>query len=78
MSTQYPILDNRPINKWKVTELKEELKRRNLKITGLKDDLVKRLEEAIRNERATLDTQKGDILDQESKPVDSNSLSMKP
>ncbi|CAA2994461.1 Hypothetical predicted protein [Olea europaea subsp. europaea] len=73
MSTQYPILDNRPINKWKVTELKEELKRRNLKITGLKDDLVKRLEEAIRNEWATLDIQKGDILDQESKPVDSNS-----
>ncbi|GAA0143678.1 hypothetical protein LIER_35789 [Lithospermum erythrorhizon] len=51
MSTEYPVLDNRPINKWKVTELKEELKRRNLTIKGLKDDLVKRLDEAIRIER---------------------------
>lgn len=73
MSTQYPILDNRPINKWKVTELKEELKRRNLKITGLKDDLVNRLDEAIRNERATLDTQKGENLDHESESIDPNS-----
>ncbi|KAL2468058.1 SAFB-like transcription modulator [Forsythia ovata] len=73
MSTQYPVLDNRPINKWKVTELKEELKRRNLKITGLKDDLVRRLDEAIQNEWATLDTQKGENLDHKSEPFDSNS-----
>ncbi|KAK9270865.1 hypothetical protein L1049_026451 [Liquidambar formosana] len=51
MSTQYPILDNRPINKWKVAELKEELKRRKLMTKGLKDDLVKRLDEAISKER---------------------------
>ncbi|XAR62297.1 hypothetical protein NMG60_11017010 [Bertholletia excelsa] len=46
----YPILDNRPIDKWKVTELKEELKRRKLTTKGLKEDLVQRLHEAIQNE----------------------------
>lgn len=51
MSSQYPILDNRPIDQWKVTELKEELKRRKLPLKGLKDDLIKRLNEAIRTER---------------------------
>ncbi|XAR62296.1 hypothetical protein NMG60_11017009 [Bertholletia excelsa] len=48
--TTYPILDNRPIDQWKVTELKEELKRRKLTTKGLKEDLIKRLDEAIRNE----------------------------
>ena len=51
MSSQYPILDNRPIDQWKVTELKEELKRRRLTTTGLKADLIKRLDEAIFIER---------------------------
>uniref|UniRef100_A0A2P2MTG2 SAP domain-containing protein n=1 Tax=Rhizophora mucronata TaxID=61149 RepID=A0A2P2MTG2_RHIMU len=51
MSSRYPILDNRPIDQWKVTELKEELKRRKLTIKGLKDDLIKRLDEALRIER---------------------------
>lgn len=51
MSSQYPILDNRPIDQWKVTELKEELKRRRLTTTGLKADLIKRLDEAILIER---------------------------
>uniref|UniRef100_A0A5B6Z9E1 Putative apoptotic chromatin condensation inducer in the nucleus-like isoform X1 n=1 Tax=Davidia involucrata TaxID=16924 RepID=A0A5B6Z9E1_DAVIN len=51
MLTQYPVLGNRPINRWKVAELKEELKRRKLTTKGLKDDLIKRLDEAIRNER---------------------------
>ncbi|CAI9777974.1 unnamed protein product [Fraxinus pennsylvanica] len=46
---------------------------RNLKITGLKDDLVNRLDEAIRIEWATLDTQKGENLDHESEPIDPNS-----
>ncbi|KAI4310689.1 hypothetical protein MLD38_035647 [Melastoma candidum] len=50
MST-YPILDNRPIDQWKVVELKEELKRRKLTTRGLKEDLVKRLDEALRVER---------------------------
>uniref|UniRef100_A0ACD5Z0B2 Uncharacterized protein n=1 Tax=Avena sativa TaxID=4498 RepID=A0ACD5Z0B2_AVESA len=42
MST-YHVLNNQPIDQWKVTELKDELCRRNLPIEGLKDDLVKRL-----------------------------------
>ncbi|KAH7652705.1 apoptotic chromatin condensation inducer in the nucleus protein [Dioscorea alata] len=51
MSTQYPILDNRPINQWKVVELKEELRRRKITVKGVKEDLVKRLAEAIWRER---------------------------
>ncbi|XP_047068278.1 uncharacterized protein LOC124676246 [Lolium rigidum] len=39
----YPVLKNRPIDQWKVTELKDGLSKRNLPIKGLKDDLVKRL-----------------------------------
>ncbi|RZC49260.1 hypothetical protein C5167_017687 [Papaver somniferum] len=51
MSSQYPVLDNKPIDQWRVTELKEELKRRKLITKGLKDDLVKRLDDALRMER---------------------------
>ncbi|XP_050372886.1 uncharacterized protein LOC126790615 [Argentina anserina] len=51
MSSPYPKLDNRTIDQWKVTELKEELKRRKLTTKGLKDDLIKRLNEAILVER---------------------------
>ncbi|KAI3978480.1 hypothetical protein MKX01_015655 [Papaver californicum] len=51
MSTQYPVLDNKPIDQWRVTELKEELKRRKLVTKGLKDDLVRRLDDALRMER---------------------------
>lgn len=50
MSSPYAVLGNRPIDQWKVTELKEELKRRKLTVKGLKEDLVKRLDEAIRSE----------------------------
>ncbi|TVU37787.1 hypothetical protein EJB05_11122 [Eragrostis curvula] len=46
----YPMLNGQPIDQWKVTDLKDELQRRNLPITGLKDDLVKRLLEAIQGE----------------------------
>ncbi|OVA03319.1 SAP domain [Macleaya cordata] len=53
MPTQYPVLNGRPIDQWKVAELKEELKRRKLPIRGLKDDLIKRLDEAILSERAS-------------------------
>ncbi|KAL6656999.1 hypothetical protein ACP70R_004779 [Stipagrostis hirtigluma subsp. patula] len=49
MST-YPVLDERPIDQWKVTELKDELERRKLPIKGLKDDLVRTLFEAIQGE----------------------------
>ncbi|XP_010437098.1 PREDICTED: pollen-specific leucine-rich repeat extensin-like protein 1 [Camelina sativa] len=50
-SSPFPILDNRPIDKWKVTELKEELKRRRLTTRGLKEELVRRLDEALRVEQ---------------------------
>ncbi|KAL9271421.1 Apoptotic chromatin condensation inducer in the nucleus-like protein [Drosera capensis] len=46
----YPVLDNRPIDQWKVTELREELKSRKLSPKGLKEELVRRLDEAIRSE----------------------------
>ncbi|BAT86504.1 uncharacterized protein HKW66_Vig0060240 [Vigna angularis] len=48
---KYQTLDNRPVNQWKVTELREELRRRRLNTKGLKDDLVKRLDECLRLER---------------------------
>ncbi|XP_004502454.1 uncharacterized protein [Cicer arietinum] len=51
MSSPYPILDDKPINQWKVTALKEELKRRKLATKGLKEDLINRLDEALRLER---------------------------
>ncbi|TXG60613.1 hypothetical protein EZV62_015186 [Acer yangbiense] len=51
MSSPYPILDNRPIDQWKVTELKEELKKRKLKSSGKKDELIRLLDQAIRIER---------------------------
>ncbi|KAJ1382752.1 SAP domain [Sesbania bispinosa] len=60
MSSPYPILDNRPINQWKVTELKEELKRRKLATKGLKDELVKRLDEALRIEREAAEASEKD------------------
>ncbi|XP_013626631.1 PREDICTED: uncharacterized protein LOC106332671 [Brassica oleracea var. oleracea] len=50
-SSPFPVLDNRPIDKWKVTELKEELKRRRLTTQGLKFDLVRRLDDALRAEQ---------------------------
>lgn len=50
MSSLYCVLNNKPIDQWKVTELREELRRRKLPIKGLKEDLVKRLDEAVRNE----------------------------
>ncbi|KAI3767727.1 hypothetical protein L2E82_18090 [Cichorium intybus] len=49
-SSPYVVLENRSLDQWKVTELKEELKRRKLITRGLKDDLVKRLDEAVRAE----------------------------
>lgn len=48
---KYQVLDNRIIRQWKVTELRDELKRRKLSTKGLKEDLVKRLDEAVRLER---------------------------
>lgn len=60
MSSPFPILDNKPIDQWKVTELKEELKRRKLITKGLKEELVKRLDEAIRSEQESTQGNTGD------------------
>ncbi|KAL5703886.1 hypothetical protein ACHQM5_022380 [Ranunculus cassubicifolius] len=51
MSSPYPLLDNKPIDQLKVTELKDELRRRKLMTKGLKDDLIRRLDEALRAEK---------------------------
>ncbi|XP_020592777.1 xin actin-binding repeat-containing protein 2 [Phalaenopsis equestris] len=51
MLSQYPVLDNKPIDQWRVTELRDELRRRSLATKGLKEELVKRLDEAIQKER---------------------------
>ncbi|GAA0175833.1 hypothetical protein LIER_28931 [Lithospermum erythrorhizon] len=53
MSSPYPVLDGRPIDQWRVTELKEELKRRKLTTKGLKEDLVKRLSRELFSEPNT-------------------------
>ncbi|GFP98109.1 apoptotic chromatin condensation inducer in the nucleus [Phtheirospermum japonicum] len=50
MSSPYVKLGNRSLDQWKVTELREELKKRKLTTKGLKEDLVKRLDEAVRTE----------------------------
>ncbi|KAK4430601.1 Apoptotic chromatin condensation inducer in the nucleus [Sesamum alatum] len=55
MSSPYVTLGNRSLDQWKVTELKEELKKRKLTTKGLKEDLVKRLDEAVRNERESVE-----------------------
>ncbi|GLT43999.1 hypothetical protein SLA2020_179180 [Shorea laevis] len=69
MSSQYPILGNRPIDQWKVTELKEELKKRKLTTSGLKLDLIKRLDEALRIERETAEKDVGNSLNHDPKPI---------
>nr|GMC60151.1 apoptotic chromatin condensation inducer in the nucleus-like [Ipomoea batatas] len=70
MSSPYPILENRPIDQWKVTELREELKRRKLTTKGLKEDLVKRLDEALRSEQESEQGNTGDKVESEVHKVD--------
>ncbi|XP_042501064.1 apoptotic chromatin condensation inducer in the nucleus-like isoform X2 [Macadamia integrifolia] len=77
MSSQYPILGNRPIDQWKVAELKEELKRRKLTVKGLKDDLIKRLDVAIRIEREALAKEEFNGFDCDTKEVDSEEAELK-
>ncbi|KAI4317226.1 hypothetical protein L6164_025115 [Bauhinia variegata] len=69
MSSRYPILQNRPIDQWKVTELKEELKRRKLTTRGLKDDLIKRLDEALRMEWEAAKKDELNGFDCDSQPI---------
>jgi apoptotic chromatin condensation inducer in the nucleus len=47
--SSYPVLNNNPIDQWNVTELNEELNRR-LSLRGLNDELVRPLDEALREE----------------------------
>ncbi|MQL96565.1 hypothetical protein Taro_029237 [Colocasia esculenta] len=69
MRSQYPILDNRPIDQWKVTELREELRRRKLTTKGLKEDLVRRLDEALRSETELLNEKElNSTVDPEPEP----------
>ncbi|KAK8577984.1 hypothetical protein V6N13_076658 [Hibiscus sabdariffa] len=70
MSSKYQILDNRPIDQWKVTELKEELKRRKLTTRGLKEDLVKRLDEALRIERENTENEEDNGFNSDPQPID--------
>ncbi|WOK97623.1 protein starmaker [Canna indica] len=65
MSSQYPVLNNKPIDQWKVTELKEELRRRKIAVRGLKEELVRRLFDAIRNEE---EMAKAEEVDDEVQP----------
>ncbi|XP_059432289.1 uncharacterized protein LOC132165655 [Corylus avellana] len=69
MSSPYPVLGNRSIDQWKVTELKEELKRRKLTTKGLKDDLIRRLDEALRVEMENAKEDVDNGVDFGSKPV---------
>ncbi|KQK21479.1 formin-like protein 5 [Brachypodium distachyon] len=48
--SSFPVLKNRPIDQWKVTELKDELRKRKLPVKGLKEELVRRLFDSIQSE----------------------------
>lgn len=49
--SSYPVLNNRPIDQWRVTDLKDELRKRKLPVKGLKEELVRRLFDSIQSER---------------------------
>ncbi|ERM94248.1 apoptotic chromatin condensation inducer in the nucleus isoform X1 [Amborella trichopoda] len=68
MPSKYPVLGNRPLEQWKVTELKDELRKRNMITKGLKEDLLKRLSEAILNDENCVQENVGDGLDTEVIP----------
>lgn len=59
--TPYPTLKNKSIDQWKVTELKEELRRRKVSTKGLKEDLISRLRDCI-NEDLEISKKEIDLL----------------
>ncbi|XP_019437597.1 PREDICTED: apoptotic chromatin condensation inducer in the nucleus-like isoform X2 [Lupinus angustifolius] len=59
-------MSSKPINQWKVTELREELKRRRLTTTGLKNDLVRRLDDALRAEKEAAEASEKEVNGLES------------
>ncbi|KAK1371718.1 Apoptotic chromatin condensation inducer in the nucleus [Heracleum sosnowskyi] len=63
------VLYDKPIDQWKVSELKEELKRRKLTTKGLKDDLVRRLNESIQTEIEIANTSAGKDLAHHPEPI---------
>jgi apoptotic chromatin condensation inducer in the nucleus len=50
--SSYPVINNRPIDQWRVTDLKDELRKRRLPVKGLKEELVRRLFDSIQTEEA--------------------------
>jgi len=58
--SSYPVLNNRPIDQWRVTDLKDELRKRKLPVKGLKDELVRRLFDSIQSEREAEETEEAD------------------
>uniref|UniRef100_A0A453I303 SAP domain-containing protein n=1 Tax=Aegilops tauschii subsp. strangulata TaxID=200361 RepID=A0A453I303_AEGTS len=66
--SSFPVLKNRPIDQWKVTELKDELRKRRLPVKGLKEELVRRLFESIQSEEAS-DESAEDVGANEGTPI---------
>lgn len=70
MSSPYVKLGNRTLDQWKVTELKEELKKRKLTTSGLKQDLIRRLDEAVRFEMDSSTDNAEDDATQSELPIE--------
>ncbi|XP_074571386.1 uncharacterized protein LOC141827938 [Curcuma longa] len=76
MSSPYPVLNNKSIDQWRVTELKEELKRRKLPVRGLKDELVRRLAEAMDAEIMDIEEKVNDEVKKDEPKVEDQSDSV--
>ncbi|KAI5077968.1 hypothetical protein GOP47_0007792 [Adiantum capillus-veneris] len=51
MSNLPTLPDSRPLEQLKVTELRDELRKRGVSLKGVKKDLIERLEEAIKQDK---------------------------